>query len=480
MKGSRLFQLLRTLSRKEMTRFSQFAHSPYHNKHKAVQLLVAELTSQYPDFTTPSCKPERLGKIALKKDYSPEKLAVLFTYTTRLLEAFFAEERFLQQPFDQQLYLLQNFRQKNLPEFYQRQLARTEKAIDTQTEQDSHYQLIRYELAAEADRYFAQASRHEEDHNIQVKQDYLDRYYIAEKLKDACEMTVRRRILRVDYSPKLLESVLTEVNENWNLYQQMPAIAVYFELYHLLNNAPNFTFDRVRTTLTNLLDRFHREEQQNLFNYLQNYCIQQINKGQSDYLHRAFQTYQTQLDRDLLLIHGLLPEWHYKNIVAIGLRLEAHDWTYQFIEEYKAKLPDAVRENAYAFNLASYFYSIRELEQVLQLLSRVEYTDVRYYIAEKSLLMRTYYDLDEYEALLSLSEAFKQFLKRNQVMTDDRVRAFQNLLRYTQKAMRLKTQRLYRERQTLGRERTDLQKQIEQEPYLINRDWLLERIMELT
>ena len=94
------------------------------------------------------------------------------------------------------------------------------------------------------------------------------------------------------------------------------------------------------------------------------------------------------------------------------------DWTKEFIEKFKDYLHPEVVENAYTYNLASYYYSTNQLDKVLDLLVKVEYTDIQYSIGAKSLLLRTYYDLEENEALLSLTRSFKQYLKRNRLIPE--------------------------------------------------------------
>ncbi|MCB0642207.1 MAG: hypothetical protein KDC44_11230, partial [Phaeodactylibacter sp.] len=389
------------------------------------------------------------------------------------------QESFAEAPLDQQLRLVQALRHKGQRPLYQKELTRLQEQILAAPYQDSQTHLLNYQWAAEADLHFSQQSKHRQDENIQLKQENLDYYYLSEKLKDACEMIVRRKILRVDYAPRFLPMILREVEENWHLYQQKPAVAVHYRMYQLLNENPEFGFDEVAAALESQLDFFPKEEQQNLFNQLQNYCIERINKGHRLYLRKAFETYQTQLDKGLLLLNDQLPEWHYKNIVTIALRLDEKEWTRQFIESYKDLLPVEVADNAYRFNLASYYYSIDQLEMVLELLAQVEYSDVRYYIAAKALLLRTYYDLGEHDPLISLSEAFKQFLIRNKVMNDYRVTAFKNLLSFTQKAMLLKAQIDYKDTAQIQKGLDQLQTQVDRTEALINREWLLQKIREV-
>ena len=175
---------------------------------------------------------------------------------------------------------------------------------------------------------------------------------------------------------------------------------------------------------------------------------------------------------------GCLSQWHYKNIVTIGLRVKEFTFIRAFIEDYRAILPLAQQETAYSFNLASYYYESGQPEKVLKLLAHMEYSDFRYYLGAKSKLLRTYYDLQEEEAMDSLAAAFKQYLKRNQKMAGQRLQAFERLLNYTRKAMGIRRRIGFSKKEALHKEFLKLEKEVAEQTQIINRNWLLSR-MEL-
>ena len=52
------------------------------------------------------------------------------------------------------------------------------------------------------------------------------------------------------------------------------------------------------------------------------------------------------------------------------------------------------------------------------MLLKVEFNDVYYHLDSKSLLMKVYFELDEYDAFSSLVDAFKIYLRRNQTISE--------------------------------------------------------------
>ena len=155
------------------------------------------------------------------------------------------------------------------------------------------------------------------------------------------------------------------------------------------------------------------------------------------------------------------------------------DWVHQFIEKYKASLEPDVAENAYRYNLANYYYSTGNLDQVLPLLLKVEFTDRRYALGTRSLLTYTYYDLDEYDAFISLSESFKQYIQRDDSMEERRNRGLYNLLKYTKRAFQIRASLDYQRKEKIDRELKKLSTEIDHEENIINKAWLKNKVGEL-
>ncbi|MDF1868725.1 MAG: hypothetical protein P1U70_28125, partial [Saprospiraceae bacterium] len=68
MQNNNLIKILKTFSRKEMTRFWEFTHSPYHNKHKELRLLIDYLNDLFPAFIEKKTNRKYLYKRLFKNE----------------------------------------------------------------------------------------------------------------------------------------------------------------------------------------------------------------------------------------------------------------------------------------------------------------------------------------------------------------------------------------------------------------------------
>lgn len=479
MHNSNLIQLLRTFNRKEMTRLKEFAYSPYHNKHEMVRHLIHYLSDEFPSLDTKNCDRALLGALLMGDEYSQEKLDHVFSYALKLAEAFLANEQFKEEDDLQQIYLLQKLRTKSHLKRYEKILKQSEKQLLKKPLRNHAFYHTQLLMATEGDDFYTQMARLGRDERLQEKEANLDLYYFTVKLMDACEMMVRRNFMSGDYTTQMTEEIAQHISENIQKYDSHPAVIIYYQIYQMLKNEADTYYFELIPLLDTQSQYFPIEEQKYVFQIAQNYCIQQINKGHPKFMRELFKLYQILLKNQLLLDDGLLSQWHYKNIVTVGLRLEEFEWTRSFIEDYKKLLDKEVFENAYNFNLASYYYSTQQLNDALELLISVEYTDLRYNLDAKSLLLRIYYDLEEDDALLSLIAAFKKFIQRNKLIADFRKRGYTQMVNFTHRLYKLKNKKEIEKKDKFKGQIEKLKEAIDEGEGIFNLNWLQQKVEEL-
>ena len=74
----------------------------------------------------------------------------------------------------------------------------------------------------------------------------------------------------------------------------------------------------------------------------------------------------------------------------------------------------------------------------MQLLQQVEFTNDSYLLSSRSLLLKSYYELEEYDLLSSQSEAFMLYLRRSKQLPDYQKGLYKNMIKYIVKLSRYK------------------------------------------
>jgi hypothetical protein len=101
----------------------------------------------------------------------------------------------------------------------------------------------------------------------------------------------------------------------------------------------------------------------------------------------------------------------------------------------------------------------------------VEYSDVVYALSAKLILVRTYYESDEFNALDSLVDSFRIYLRRNKLISKSVKNQYLQFLRFVRKLISL--------RPGDTEELASLCTQIAGCEPLMSKKWLLEKVEEL-
>lgn len=320
-----------------------------------------------------------------------------------------------------------------------------------------------------ADRDFMKKQKREYDEALQEKINALDVFYFSTKLREACEVMNRHNIIGEKYSLRFIREIVEFTDAVPELASQ-PAIAVYATIWKMITTQQPEYFFGLKEMFRGQMKAFPVAEARNIVNYCLNYCIRRINTGEEDYLREAFDLYMFQLETQIIFDGRFMTQWDFKNIITVGIRLKKYDWTEKFIHDYKDRIEPAFRENAWNYNLANLYYEKREFRKAIRILNGVDFTDIYYTLSARSLLLKIYYEQEDFDSLISLADSFKTFLQRNQKMSAYQKTVHLNLVRFIRKAATLRTSSATGER--LKKEVAKWQQRLAAETEVANIGWV--------
>ncbi len=240
----------------------------------------------------------------------------------------------------------------------------------------------------------------------------------------------------------------------------------------MLENGLATEYQLLKTLLEQHIMDFPKEEMLQMYDYAQNYCIRQINTGDSSYYIEFMNLYKTQLQHSILLKNNYLEEWDYKNITTAGIRTQDYEWTERFIHQMKHRLKPLVKENAFAYNLAAIYYATQRYKEALQLLQTIEFTDTSYHLGAKIIQLKSYYELDEFDAFLSLIQSFRIYVQRNKQISEYRKKANFNMLKLAKKIGQFQEQKSFISDKKKGQDILKIENLFKNLSPLANADWL--------
>ncbi|HXH19780.1 MAG TPA: hypothetical protein VNJ07_11935 [Chitinophagales bacterium] len=437
MHNSKLIDALRTLTPKQLRKLEDFIASPFFNKNDDAYQLYAAIRKYEPSFNHRDLEKERIYKIAFPKEkYDEKKLGYLMSDIQRLIDKFLSYIKFIEHPVLHDYYLLTSYIDAGLDKHFSKAMKDAQQLQRENPYRDADYFYNEFLLESLNNAYFDKQRKHVYDESLQRAIDNLDLYYLAQKLKYSCELFNRKNIVAADYRLRLLDEILLYVKDKD--FEDAPAIAIYYQILMALTESENEThFRKLKELLKTYGSKFPLLEARDMYQYAQNYCIKRINSGSQEYLNELFQLYQTTLEAKIVFDGKYISPWTYKNIVGVALRVQEYKWVEKFIHEYKEHLSPEMRENAFAYNLASFYFNKGDFSKALELLRNVEFTDIVYSLDSKAMLLRIYYELEEVEPLWSLLDAFQVYLRRNKLISDSQKTIYHNLIHFVKEAVRI-------------------------------------------
>ncbi len=477
----KLIHYLESLSLADRERFQAFVHSPYFNQHqKTTELLdyiIEHLSGQADQLSR-----ERIFEALFPgEEYQDQQIYNLLSYLKKLYQKFLAHQNLEKSPLIEQRFTLEEAFRLNQFDLLDSRAKKLEKQLQKLGYRDSEYHLTHYRLQSLLGYYSGRYKDRSESTNFQQMLEHLDRFYILEKLQNSCHLTANMLLLNSNYNFSFLDELLTYLDAHRAEFADDIGIQMYQTiLMSLREDDQTQHYREMKRLLNEEFSKLSPREATDLYNFSYNFCIWQINKGRKEYSKELFDLYQQALETKILLVNGLIGEWDYKNITTLGCNLGEFTWTEDFINEYREKLLPDKQENAYRYNLANLYYHKKMYQEALDILRYVTFTDFKYHLSAAFLQIRIHYELGNTELLLSQLDALRIYVMRNQKMTTDEKKGYNNFIRLAKKLALIRNQSDTIPRKQLQEKLQNLQEKVKKTDPVINRFWLLEETEPVT
>ncbi|MEN0049972.1 MAG: hypothetical protein AAF806_23115 [Bacteroidota bacterium] len=481
MRQSRLVKRLENLDSRQKEQFSKFVNSPYFNQHdktsKLLDLIYIALEKQ----KSSNLEREKIfQKLYPKEKYEEQRLHNVMSYLMRLYHRFLAVQRFEEQEFEESVSTLEQAFNGNELEVFTNRSKLFEKTIKDHSTPDKYYHhaLFRYHTLRREYRV-NNVKRSDEESGHQWSK-ALDDYYILEKLQQSCILRAHEMIMNTSYDFTLSDVIVNYVAENWDSYQNNPTIAAYYTVLRMLNDSNNDGhYQYLKDLLLKNSSKYSYYDLNELYNFASNYCILKINTGNVDFQKELFDIYKQTVKTETVLRNGKMTGWDYKNISTLGCHLGEFNWTYHFIESHKDKLLQSHQNNAYNYSLAYYYFTKKDYDKASSLLLQVQFTEMQYHMGGNLLLMRSYYELENLDALFSLLESMRIYAIRSKKMTTKEKRGYKNLLRFAKRLVAIKSEKIALTQKDFLKKINKLQEEINGTENIYAKSWLVAKCNDL-
>lgn len=460
MKDSRLAELFLQLSKKECLEIEKALESPFFNQRKEL-ITLWHLLSQTKEIPS---KETVFKALFPTEKYDAQKIYFLMSWLHGLIERVLFILQIEEKEINKNLVLSELYRKKDLTKHFQHSLSDAKHKQQKIGKQDAVCFRENYEMELQQYEY----SKHNRTvaQNLQNLHNALDYSYMIEKLQHACIAISHQTVYQTEYNTGLLPYIIQYIEKHEETLD-VPTLKIYYYCYlSLTKPSEKAHFEAFKGLIVTYFNLFRTNDIRDLYLLAINYCIKKHNAGDESFAHIGLELYKKALIEGFLLENNTISRFAYRNIVAWALLFEEFAWTENFINDYKNRLERTYRDSMYSFCLSKLEYSRKNYQAAMLLLQRAEYRDILLALAAKTILMKIYYELDEYDVLEAHLSSMRAYIKRKRVLGYHKTN-YLNIINFTQKLMLAENNK---------QKINDLREAIEKAEVLTEKEWLLDQL----
>ncbi len=477
MTDSKVYIALTHLSIYELNSFRKYLESPYFNMNDKLLTLFEMYSARIRKETSDELTKEDIWNVIFQgKKYSDPKLRKLNSDLLKVFEEFLAQKTFDNNRFLKNNLILRAIRTRKIEKLYNSTSSSTDRNIEQTYNRSSDFLYAKFinekeklELYSESEIVRKRSKNIENEVNIDEITKYLDQYYMAEKLKYYVKLLGWKKLISLDQRLNHIDELYTMLANGD--YAKVPPIIIYSTIAKTQLDPDNLdNYFKLKEQVNEYIDYFPEDEIRSIYDALLSFCVRRVNKGDLAFQEETLSVYKGALEKETIFVNGYITQVTFNNIVFFGLRTGDYDWVENFVEEYKNRLTEKDRPSSVAFSLARIEFYKNNFGKVIELLQQVEMTSVLYTLNAKTILMCSYYELDEFDALDSYINSFRVFVNREKSISARRKEKFKVLLKYVVKLINLRSS----DKEGIK----SLREEIEETPGIISKPWLLQKLDE--
>jgi len=441
-KKNKVIAQLIALPDKELKLFGKFVRNSINNKKETVTRLYQFVVRNHPDYNErkfsktqcflyvfPELKPqmERLNGSA--DALISKKLKNPLYDLKNLIEAFIIQQELAEQSHEKTILLIKGLFKRQMHDKAFQLIDKELKRLEGMIGDDFYHHFYQFQLW-ELKLYNSIDKVNISAESFDKMQQALDLFIVHTKLKTGYEIKNRSELYGENINVHFFEEFKMAVGQKIIDHHNY-SVHFYDKISNLKNTSSLEEYQAVRNYYFENINNFCIKEKREPLIYLLNYCTKIYGAGNKNFLVEMFELYNFGLAHQLLLQNGNLAASDFKNIVVLASTLLNFHWAKEFIKHNSILLIGKDRKNIISLCNAQIECDMCNFKGVLTELRDVEFNDVYDNLMSRSLMLRAYYNLNEWNSLEFFLEAYTKFVKRNTGLSNEVKASLFNMIRFT-------------------------------------------------
>jgi hypothetical protein len=257
-------------------------------------------------------------------------------------------------------------------------------------------------------------------------------------------------------------------------YEYAFLIEIYYLALTMLSEPQNISsLSKIRELFEKNFNKFTDSEKRTILHWIVNYCLGNFEPDDLKIKRIVFELNELRLREGLAFYpENQLPMAIYIQMLKAALTLNETEWAENFITNYTKKLKPDVQDSMRCLAYGFLYFHTKDYRKVLKSLSKIEFKDIQDKFFAKSLIAKSYYELNETEPLLYFIDSTRHYIAGNPQVTELRRVYYFSFLKYIKKIVFIREKKDFEKIQSVRNE-------IEKNNEISNKKWLLEKLDEV-
>lgn len=429
MHKSTVIEILKGFSEEDITQFTDFVNSPFFNKNKSVSKMFVEMKKHYPGFETDNLKKENIWKkIYPGKTFNYGVMKNLIYELTKLLEEYLTIQPF-RHSIQKNYFLLQGLSQKQILNLSEKKYSYFEKKEKEVFKEHNSYlfyhtysELYQINLTYKInDKLSTDISEAESKFMafrfaycfIMITRDFTDHVVLNTFNKTGQLKNGFSDIYFEIFNNQKVDKVIALLEKDFPNEHKM--LIVYRNMFLAYMNAASFEhYIKFKNSVFESADFIPMEEIKLLSYKLKNLIAILRNNNKKNLNAESLEIYNFMVEREMhVRSNGTVPELEFNNYVSYLCEFNKAGKLEDFISKFANKVTPANKVNSYNYGMASLSFLKGNFNQSLNYILKLNNDYERLKISIRTLQVKCYYELNDYESFISLHNSFKKFDHKN-------------------------------------------------------------------
>jgi len=488
MENIKIFTILRTFSKPEISDFKKFIHSPYYNRSRNIMTLFDLIKKHHPDFSSNELTNNILyEKIFHKKDVKIKVINNLFTGLIKLCNLYLSNRLFLSDRLLIDKFILDQYKFRGLKKMLKLKAVKLISAASFDSEHDTtfyyYYYHFYYQLSQISEKSVNIWNNDDIHSDLSKLYNLLQNYYYHSLIKIFAKYVTSGLLKNINkkYDDKI-HSILTEI---YQAPEQIthPAKKIYSDIaFNILKRTPVEYFS-IKNRFDEVKDKITDEDYSLGVTLLLYYFYTSADEINNDMVIEQFKHIKLLIERRVWnYIGDQFFDELFSYAVNSAIKTGEYKWAESFINNYSPLLNTFHRNVIINFNLANLYFSKARKEKFIQhnfyeiaqeYISRCKTNDIILKLNVFDLEIRILFEKEEFDLLLNGYDSYLHLLNKHVNSISHRhYTSHYNYVSYTAKAAKLTTNKN-------ANKAFRLMKKIEKTEICINKIWILEKLQKL-